>query len=107
MATKKGSGTKYPEDISAGNFNATTLQGEIATAGARWTAGATPLSTLSLDEQKAHLGLVVSPEELSATSIAIKASEDIPKPTRVSSLTVETRLLLNWKEIRPPATNGS
>ena len=76
MATKKGSGTKYPEDISAGNFNATTLQGEIAAAGVRWTAGATPLSALSLDEQKAHLGLVVSPAELKATSLAIQASEE-------------------------------
>ena len=76
MATKKGSGGKPPEDISAHNFNATTLQGEITAAGAGWTAGATPLSALSFDEQKAHLGLVVSPDELRATAAAIQATEN-------------------------------
>ena len=76
MATKKGSGAKHPEDISAHNFNATTLQGEITAAGAGWTAGATPLSALSFDEQKARLGLVVSPEELRATAVAIQATEN-------------------------------
>ena len=77
MVTKKGSGAKGPEKYSAGGFNAATLQGEIDSAGASWTAGQTPLSLLSADEQQARLGLVVSDDEITATAVAIQASEQL------------------------------
>jgi C1A family cysteine protease len=54
-----------------------TLQSTINAKGYHWTAGITTLSTLSVDEQKAHLGLNVDESELKATAKAIAAQEEL------------------------------
>ena len=59
------------------SFNAAYLQNEIESAGARWRAGATPLAHLSFESQQARLGLVISEEQIAATSMAIRASEQV------------------------------
>ncbi len=56
---------RTPEDIGAA----------IRSEGFDWVAGTTPLTNLSAQEQKDHLGLVVSDAELKATEAAIKAQE--------------------------------
>jgi C1A family cysteine protease len=78
MATKKRSrkktSTKSP---STGPSKGAALQSAIRSAGHTWTAGPTPLSELSVNEQVAHLGLVVSQDELRATAKAIMAAEQV------------------------------
>jgi C1A family cysteine protease len=64
MAKKKA---PPPQDLAAA----------IRSRGYEWQAGPTSLSNLSPAEQKAHLGLVVRPEELQATEQAIKALERV------------------------------
>ncbi len=50
------------------------LASAIRAKGYDWVAGATSLSGLSAAEQKSHLGLVVSNEELQATAAAIRSA---------------------------------
>ena len=53
------------------------LQQDIYAAGHSWTAGPTPVSLLSVNEQRARLGLVVSDAELRATARATQAADDV------------------------------
>ncbi|HSE24371.1 MAG TPA: C1 family peptidase [Pyrinomonadaceae bacterium] len=53
------------------------LQQDIYAAGHSWTAGPTPVSLLSVNEQRARLGLVVSDAELQATARATQAADDV------------------------------
>ncbi len=50
------------------------LQSAINDKGYNWEAAPTELSALSLEEQKAHLGLEIDRKELQATERAIAAA---------------------------------
>ncbi|MDQ1613462.1 MAG: hypothetical protein QOG00_3393 [Pyrinomonadaceae bacterium] len=57
--------------------NGDDLQSAIYSKGYTWEAAPTELSALSLEEQKAHLGLEVDKKELQATERAIAAAEEL------------------------------
>ena len=76
MPSKKTSKTTSTK-TSSKKPTATNLQSAIYSAGHNWTAGPTPLAQLSAAEQAAHLGLVVSDNELKATARAIQAAESM------------------------------
>jgi len=76
MADKKDSG-ENPTIEFGESFNAAYLQDEIESAGGSWRAGPTPLAHLSIEEQQARLGLVISDEQMAATASAIQASEQV------------------------------
>jgi C1A family cysteine protease len=59
--------TRPPEDLAAA----------IRSRGYNWQSGPTPLSTLSLEQKKERLGLRVTPEEIRATELAIKAQQTL------------------------------
>ncbi len=54
-----------------------SVKSQISKKGFNWTAAKTSLSELTVDEQKAYLGLAVTKQELSATEEAIKAVESL------------------------------
>jgi C1A family cysteine protease len=77
MPTKKTSKKTSKKAASTRTETGPALQSAIYDAGFSWTAGATPISELSAQEQVAHLGLVVSDAELKATAKAIQAAESM------------------------------
>ena len=73
MATRKRSKSSSTTTSSATKGEA--LQSAIASRGYSWTAAPTSLSELPAKEQKAHLGLVVTDEEVRQMAAAIQATE--------------------------------
>ena len=52
-----------PDDSPDGGIDVTAIQQVLQQQGARWTAGPTPLTSLSAEERIAHLGYVPGPGE--------------------------------------------
>src|SRR5258706_12927667 len=74
MAKRRARSSVPTESLSAA---ATTRA--IRSAGETWEAGETQLTSLPPEEQVAHLGLVVSEEELAAAAKAIAAANQMAR----------------------------
>ncbi|HEV2800522.1 MAG TPA: C1 family peptidase [Pyrinomonadaceae bacterium] len=74
--------------------NGDDLQTAIYNKGFSWEAAPTELSTASVEEQKAHLGLEVDRKELQATERAIAAAEEL-RSFSAASFTAPTSV--DWR----------
>lgn len=77
----KGVASSYGEAAAATQ----PLQAAIDKAGHNWTAAATPISQLSLEDRKARLGLSVTEEEVAAFAAAVKASSKLTALRAISA----------------------
>ena len=69
---------RRPPATPAGKLEAlsvTDIESAVSGADYGWRAGSTPLAAAPIEEQRGHLGLIVTAEELEATAAAVAAAE--------------------------------